>query len=143
MELTDEPLPNIVVFELEIDVSEVGFDVRPLVIAGPPNIVADLGESVPNMPLLVVVVTILLLPNKFLEAVESPPKTEVEVVVVAGAPNIGVEDFSFNENIELDVDVTEVGLPKIPIDDFGVVCSSFLKSDVFSFDASFLLPSLS
>ena len=114
-----------------------------LVIAGPPNIVADLGESVPNIPLLAVVVTILLLPNKFLEAAESPPKTEVEVVVVVGAPNIGVEDFSFAENIELDVDVNEVGLPKIPIDDFCAACNSFLKSDVFSFDASFLLPSLS
>ena len=141
MELIDEPLPNIDVFELEIVVSEVCFGVLSLVIAGPPNIVADLEGSAPNMPLLVVVVTILLLANKFLEAVESPPKAEVDVVV--GAPNIGVEDFSFNENIEPVVDVTEVELPKIPVDDFGVVCNSFLKSDVFSFDASFLLPSLS
>ena len=143
MELIDEPLPNIVVFELEIVVSEVCCGVLSLVIAGPPNIVADLGESVPNMPLLEVAGTIVLLPNKFLEVVEFPPNTEVEVVVVVGAPNIGVEDFSFKGNIELDVEVTEVELPKIPMEDFGAVCNSFLKSDVFSFDASFLLPSLS
>ena len=72
-------------------------------------------------------VVTLLVPKRFLEAVETPPNIEFELVVGV-APNNGVEVFSWDVNGELDV-VVEV--PKMPADDFWVLCKSFLNIDVF------------
>ena len=73
------------------------------------------------------VVTLLVVPKRFLEAVETPPNIEFELVVGV-APNNGVEVFSWDVNGELDV-VVEV--PKMPADDFWAFCKSFLNIDVF------------
>ena len=92
----------------------------------PPNIDVDFVEFPPNIPLLGVVVTLLVVPKRFLEAVETPPNIEFELVVGV-APNNGVEVFSWDVNEGLDV----VEVPKVPADDFWAFCKSFLNIDVF------------
>ena len=141
-ELIIESPPKSVVFVVEIGVSEVCFSVLSFLMEVPPKIELVFAASPPNIPLLVVVVIWLVFPNRFLEAVEFPPKIDVELTVEVD-PNIDVVVVSLNENMELAVVAVKAELPKIPTDDFGIVCESFVKCDIFSFVSLFLPKSLS